>query len=177
MNIEFSTKNYDLSDHLKTITEQKVNKLDKYFSDNDTDCKVSFKKESKSLKTEIMLDYHGNLVRAQAIGDNFYKNLDIVLPKIEGQIRKYRTKFDKDLKNSAFKDTIIYTPEEEVLEMSDKVVKTKRFSLSPITVEEAIEQMELLGHSFFVFCDKSDNTFKVLYQRSDGDLGLIIPQK
>ena len=171
MKIEVTGRNYEVGENLKKVTEQKLSKLDKYFDSDDVLVKVCFKKESTSLTTEVMLDYTGKFVRATATSDNFYDNLDVVLPKLEGQIRKYRTRFDKHQKNVAFKETAIYGDK-----FSDKkagVVKQKKFTLKPMTVDEAIEEMELLGHSFYVFREIKSNTVQVLYLRNDGDLGLI----
>ena len=173
MKIEIIGRNYDVSEKLKSITEQKLAKLNKYFTDGDTKAKVSFKKQASCLTTEVMLDYAGKLVRAVASGDNFYDNLDVVLPKLEGQIRKHRTRFDKHQKNSAYKEAAEFAVKEE---KQANVVKTKAFKLKPLTVDEAIEEMELLGHSFYVFLEAKTNTVQVLYKRNDGDLGLIDPQ-
>ena len=138
MNIEIIERNYEASEHLKRIVEQKLEKLDKYFDDTETKCKVYFKKENISLKTEVMLEYQGKMIRAQEISDNFYENIDKILPKIEGQIRKYRTKFDKAQKNGAFKEHRIYETEEaEEPERAKRIVKEKHFKLKPMLVEEA----------------------------------------
>ncbi len=174
MKFDINSKNYQVSEHLKEITNQKLSKLDKYF-DQETKAKVSFKKEASTLTVEVMLDYAGKLVRASASGDNFYEQLDIVLPRLEGQIRKHRTRFDKHQKNSAYKDSAIYFDEGRE-DKKISLVKEKKFSLKPMTVDEAIEEMELLGHSFFVFLEVKSNTVQVLYKRNDGDLGLIEPQ-
>ncbi len=175
MKIEITSRNCTVSDHLKEITELKIGKLDKYFENSDTKAKVSFKKESQSLTTEVMLDYAGKFVRATASSDNFYDNLDAVLPKLEGQIRKYRTRFDKSSKNAAYRDAAMFF-EKENAKSDSKVVKEKKFVLKPMTVTEAIEEMDLLGHSFFVFLEAKSNTVQVLYKRNDGDLGLIEPE-
>lgn len=175
MKIEITARNYEVSERLKDITEQKINKLNKYFSDADTKAKVSFKKQANSLTLEVMLDYAGKLVRATASSDNFYDNLDVVLPKLEGQIRKYRTRFDKHQKNTAYRDSAVYeTAERE--QKTSAIVKDKKFKLTPMTVQEAMEEMELLGHSFYVFLEAKSNTVQVLYLRKDGDLGLIEPE-
>ena len=175
MKIEITSRNCEVSERLKEITNQKIAKLNKYFADDDTKVKVSFKKEASSLTTEVMLDYAGKLVRATASSDNFYDNLDLVLPKLEGQIRKHRTKFDKHQKNVAFRDAAVFeTADRE--EKPNAIVKEKKFKLSPMTVEEAIEEMELLGHSFYVFLEAKTNTVQVIYARKDGDLGLIEPE-
>jgi putative sigma-54 modulation protein len=161
---------------VKNITEQKLQRLDKYFTDEDAKVKVSFKRQANALTTEVMLDYAGKFVRATSTSDNFYDNIDVVIPKIEGQIRKYRTRFDKHQKNVAFKEDVTYLGAKAVEDKSSKLVKTKNFKLSPMTTEEAIEEMELLGHNFYVYLDAKTDEIKVLYLRNDGDLGLIEPQ-
>lgn len=176
MKFEIIGRNYQVAQNLKEVTEKKLSKLDKYFAESDTLAKVCFKKEANSLTTEVMLEYAGKFVRATATSDNFYDNVDIVLPKIEGQIRKYRTRFDKHQKNSAYKEAETYLGAKAVEEKSSKIVKTKEFKLVPMTVEEATEQMDLLGHSFYVFKDLKTGDVKILYLRNDGDLGLIEPQ-
>ena len=173
MKIELLGKNYEVSDKLKEITAQKLSKLDKYFEGDNAKAKVCFKKQANTLTTEVMLDYTGKFVRATANGDNPYDTLDVVLPKLEGQIRKYRTRFDQHQKNVAYRQDASFLLEEP---KTAKVVKQKRFALKPMTVNEAMEERELLGHSFYVFKDAKTDTVKVLYLRQDGDLGLIEPE-
>lgn len=172
MKFEIIGRNYDVGEKLRQVTEQKLSRLEKYFGDAEPVAKVTFKKEATSFTIEVMLDYAGKLVRATATGDNFYDNLDVVLPKLEGQIRKYRTRFDKHNKNAAYRDAVLYGG---VSDKKANIVKEKRFKLKPMTVEEAIEEMELLNHSFYVFLEAKSNTVQVLYMRNDGDLGLIEP--
>lgn len=172
MNVDIIGRNYEVSERLKEITAQKLQKLDKYF-DAEPTAKVVFKKEANSLMLEAMLDYTGRLVRATATGDNFYDLIDLVLPKLEGQIRKHRTRFDKHQKNLAFKDAMTFGKQEERVK---ELVKTKKFTLTPMTVDEAIEELELLGHTFYVFLEIKTHTIQVVYLRNDGDVGLIIPE-
>ena len=176
MRIDFITRNCELSEKLKTIAEKKLNKLDKYFGEEEPKAKMSFKKQASSLTLEVMLDYCGNFVRATATSDSFYDDIDVVLPKLEGQIRKYRTRFDKHNKNSAFNSLAEYKDEIKTEKTNANLVKEKKFKLAPMTVKEAQEEMELLGHSFYVFLDAKTNTVQVLYLRNDGDLGLIEPE-
>ena len=176
MNVYIYSKDYRVSDKLKEITERKLAKLDKYFKDDDATAKVTFKVNGNFLTTEIMLDYNGKLVRAATTSDNFYENIDTILPKLEGQIRKHRTKFDKHNKNVAFNDAAAFDSAEKIEKEKSELVKKKSFTLTPMTVKEAEEEMELLGHSFYVFLEAKSNTVQVLYKRADGDLGLIEPQ-
>ncbi len=175
MKLDIIGRNCEVSERLKEITAQKIAKLDKYFGSEDAKAKVCFKKEASSLTTEIMLDYAGKLVRATASSDNFYDNLDVVLPKLEGQIRKHRTKFDKHQKNVAFRESAVFETADRESKQSS-IVKEKKFKLEPMTIDEAMEEMELLGHSFYVFKEAKTNTVQVLYLRKDGDLGLIEPE-
>ena len=175
MKIDIIGRNYEVSERLKEITDRKLAKLDKYFDGGDTKAKVCFKKEAQSLTIEVMLDYAGKLVRATASGDNFYDNLDVVIPKLEGQIRKHRTRFDKHQKNTAFREAAVYETADREQNKS-ALVKEKKFKLVPMTVDEAMDEMELLGHSFYVFLEAKTNTVQVLYLRKDGDLGLIEPE-
>lgn len=174
MKLEITARNYEVSDKLKNVTEQKLLKLDKYFSDEETVAKVVFKKEGNLYTLEVMLSYAGKLVRSAVTGENFYDNLDVVLPKLEGQIRKHRTKFDKHNKNNAYKSQAEFVGEKAYEEAKPSVVKQKKFTLKPLTLDEAIDEMELLGHSFYVFKEAKSNTIQVLYKRNDGDLALIL---
>ena len=176
MKFEITARNYELSEKLRKVTEQKLSKLDKYFGGEDVSARVSFKKQAQSLTLEVMLDYAGKFVRASATSDNFYNNIDIVLPKLEGQIRKHRTRFDKHNKNMAYRDASMFDGDNVVENSKSDVVKQKKFKLVPMTLEEAEEEMELLGHNFYVFLDAKTDTIQVLYKRNDGDLGLIEPQ-
>lgn len=176
MNINLVTKNYEVSEHLKRITEQKLSKLDKYFIGSEPSAKVGFKKQANTLTLEIVLSYAGKFIRATVSGDNFYDNLDLILPKLEGQIRKHRTKFDKHNKNNAYKEDSTYFAERFLDDNKKSVVKNKKFKLNPQTLDEAIEEMELLGHEFFVYKDAKTDQIKILYKRLDGDLGLIEPE-
>ena len=175
MRIELVARNYEPAEHLKRIVSEKLEKLDKYFSD-DAKAKVCLKKEGNTCVLEVMLDYAGKLVRAEVESNNFYENIDKVLPKLEGQIRKYRTKFDKHSKNSAYKEQAIYAVNDVPDVKQGKVVKEKRFKMLPMTAEEAAQEMELLGHNFYVYKNIKTDTINVIYLRKDGEYGIIEPE-
>lgn len=175
MDIKIVDRSQALNDKLKSVIEQKLFKLDKYFKEQSVTAKVCLKKQANVFTTEVMLDYAGKVVRATANGENFYDNIDVVLPKLEGQIRKHRTKFDQHQKNSAYKEASVFENVDAQIK-SSSLVKQKTFKLKPMTVKEAQEEMELLGHNFYVFLEIKTNTVQVLYLRNDGDLGLIQPQ-
>lgn len=170
MKIEIIAKNYQVNDKIGSVIEKKVSKLDKYFED-DSKCRVYLKKENRTCKLELEVNYKNNLLRAQAYADNFYDGIDLVIPKLERQIYKHRSKLEKQLRRNSL-DVSEFAEEE--LEPA-KLVKTKQFKLVPMDVAEAMEEFELLGHDFYVFLDKESGKVKVLYLRDDGDMGLIDP--
>lgn len=175
MRIEISEKNCKASEKLVGVVEKKVSRLSKYF-DDDAVCSVYLKQENKYLKTEITIYYKGNMVRAEVSGDNFYDNIDAVLPKIERQIYKHKTKIEDKLKKDAFLGKQLFFRDDVDAE-EGKLVKTKTFELTPMTTEEAAEQLDLLGHSFYVFQDADTGDVRVVYLRQSGDIGLLIPKK
>lgn len=174
MRVEIIGKNYKASEKLVGIVEKKIGRLDKYF-DEDSVCTVYLKQESKFCKTEVTILYKGNMIRAEVTGENFYDSIDEVLPKIENQIYRHKTKLESKLKKDAFLEKRLYLQESDV--PLGKLVKTKTFVLEPMTTEEAIDQLDLLGHTFYIFQDAETGEVRVVYLRDSGDVGLIIPKK
>lgn len=170
MKIGIVTKNYRVSDELNEVLEKKISKLDKFFEDDAT-CRIYLKKEKRGGKMEVSLRSKGVDVRAEGVGDNFYDIIDLVVPKLERQIFKHRSKLEDKLKKSAFDEGYSETAEENEFVL----VKTKQFEVKPCTLEEAIEEFELSGYGFYVFLDVEANKLKVLYLREDGNVGLIDP--
>ena len=106
-----------------------------------------------------------------------YSSIDAVLKKLERQIRKHRTKLERRLHESAFDEETVYDYYDESFEEEEpQIVRKKKFVLRPMDVEDAIMQMDLLGHNFFVFRNMHNNEVNVLYKRTDGNYGLIEPQ-
>lgn len=174
MRIEIVSKNYNVSEKLREVVEKKISKLDKYF-ESDTECKTVFKQEGKLCKLELSIIYKGSLIRAEVSGDNFYDNIDAVLPKLERQIYNQKGKLESKLKKEAFYDKQIFFQETVIPE--SKLVRTKTFKLVRLTVDDAITQLELLGHDFYIFQDLETDEVRVVYKREGGDIGLIIPKK
>ena len=172
MRIEFLCKNYNASDKLKDIITKKVDKLDKFFED-DTKAKIVLKK-SKDIETlEITIAVSGGIARAEVSGGNMYENIDLAIPKIERQIIRHHSKTKS--KKFKIKEIDFAQPEVEAVakEPEKKVVRSKTYSLVPMTVEDAIEEMELVGHDFYVFLNRETGNINLLYARNDGDYGLI----
>lgn len=172
MKVEINAKNYQVNDKLRAVIEKKVTKLDKYF-DGDAAINVYLKRENRDCKIEVELKYKTAALRAQAYAENFYDAIDLVVPKLEKQIYKHRSKLEKQLRGGALENDLFTADELKPA----KIVKTKRFELRPMSITEAVEEFEMLGHTFYVFVDKNDGNTKVLYLRDDGELGLIDPIK
>ena len=173
MKITFVGRQMTVPEDIKAIAEKKLAKLDRYFADEETaTLKFSSKHNSENIELTIM---SGNTIfRCETSDETFRNALDKAVETIDRQIRKNRTRLEKRLRGTAFAQP---KPEEELSESSEKIVRTKYFKLNPMTVEEAILQMNLLGHSFYMFEDAEKGIACVVYSRKDGDYGLIVPDK
>ena len=152
MHIETITKNFTLTKELKALIEKKIGKFEKYFS-NDADVKIVLKTAGNKETMEITIRTGGKIIRSESTCLEMSKNIDVILPKIESQVVKHRTKIEKNLKKSAFDTPYIYdeTKNDVVGSNLSKVVRVKNFDIQSMTVENAIEEMELLEHNFYVF--------------------------
>jgi putative sigma-54 modulation protein len=162
-----------VSEYLKELTLKKMSKLDRYFP-ADTVAQVTMALEKNRHIVEVTIPYSGGIIRGEEVTGDMYASIDNVIAKLERQIIRHRTKLEKNLKAEAFNEPMPdYTEDEDE---GPRVVKVKRFSIKPMSEEEAILQMELLGHSFFVFTNAETEDINVLYKRKDGNLGLIEPE-
>ena len=175
MQIDIMGKDYHVGAHLKDIIAKKVLKLEKYFDDRAV-CKVVCREEGKTrFILELTIKFNGMFVRGEVSGENMYDNIDAVLPKIEKQLAKYKDKLQTKLRKDAF--TLEEAFEAGKIEFKPRrIVKTKTFELTPMNVEEAILQLDLLGHDFFVFLNVDNGRTNVIYRRGDDNVGLIDPQ-
>lgn len=174
MKLKFTGKNMEVTEALKDVTEKKLGKLDKYFQ-QDAEGNVTFSVERNRKIIEVTINLPGTILRAEETSDDMYASIDRAVDVLEGQIRKYKTKLQRRYQNG---ETIRFENIVPLEEEDDKpkVVRTKRFDMKPMDVEEAILQMELLGHNFFVFMDADSDILNVLYKRKDGNYGLIEPE-
>lgn len=178
MYIEYLCKNYDPSDKLKSIIDKKVQKLDKFFED-DTRIKAVLKKGATrsaddvyTLELTILLD--GAVLRAEVTSDNMFSNIDLAIPKLEKQIIRHHKKLESKSKKFRIKDMSAVSDEvEEEVKEEKTVVRTKSYTLIPMSIDDAVEELELVGHNFYVFLNKATNSINVLYVRNDGNYGLI----
>ena len=171
MKTNISGKNYNPSDKLKETIEKKFQKLDKYFS-NEITGNVMTIKEKGGYKVEATINTKGTIFRAEVKADDPYDAVDGVIDKLSSQMSKFKSKLQKKYKgNKDFSFAALPEIEEEQEEI--QVVKKKRFELIPMTVDEAIVQMELLAHNFFVFLNMETDSVNVVYRRDDKAYGLL----
>ena len=158
-------------DEMKTTIEVKLEKLDKYFNDEcNATATLSVRHGQKCM--EITIISSGTIFRSEVKDETFRNALDRAVDAIERQIRKNKTRLAKRLRSGAF-DQGIFDTGEEFEEDTEFTVRRKSFALKPMSLEEAIMQMNLLGHEFFVFRDDSTERVSVVYKRHDSTYGLI----
>ena len=177
MRVEINVKNYHLDNAFSELIIKKLGRFDKYFNDN-AKAKIKLSTQNKSEIMEITVSFNGNVVRSVAQSDKMESNLDVVLPKLERQIIKYKNRFTDKMKKTAFETPALYDDKETKEEPKNvgNIVKIKKFQVSVTTPENAAEEMELLSHSFYVFVNGDTNKVNILYRRNDGNLGLIEPE-
>jgi putative sigma-54 modulation protein len=175
MKLIISGKNIDVTDSLRDKINKKLGKLDKFFSPH-TEAHVTMSVEKNRQILEVTILYNGILFRAEVANEDMYACIDRSIDILIGQIRKNKTRLEKKLHDDAFADDDYKAdfPVEE--EQEFKILRTKRFAIKPMAVEEAILQMNLLGHEFFMFSNAETNEVNVVYKRKDGNYGLIEPE-
>lgn len=173
MRISISGKNLEISSYMREVAEKKLSKLDRYFP-QDTEAQVTLSVEKNRHIVEVTIPHGGRLIRGEETTTDMYASLDNVLDKLEKQIVHNRTRLEKTLRQDAFVDLPV---EEEDEEDGPKIVRFKSFPFKPMSEEEAMLQIDLLGHAFFVFENAETGDINVLYKRKDGNFGLIEPAK
>ncbi|MGV8146889.1 MAG: ribosome hibernation-promoting factor, HPF/YfiA family [Alkaliphilus sp.] len=173
MKITVSGKNVAVTSALRNTTESKLLKLDKYFS-KEVEAKVTLSVEKNRQIIEVTIPINGAFLRAEESTDDMYTSIDKVMDKLVRQLRKHKTKLEN--RNNKY-ETIRFEniAKIDLNETDSKIVRTKRFAMKPMSPEEAVLQMELLGHNFFVFASAESDEVNVVYKRKDGDFGLIEP--
>ena len=168
-------ENLEVTEAIRDYVVSKLEKIEKYFqADQELDARVNLKVyREKTAKVEVTIPLGSITLRAEDVSQDMYGSIDLVVDKIERQIRKNKTKIEKKnrIKSGAgklFTDAVV---EEAVT--TEKVVRSKTIDLEPMDLDEAILQMDLLAHDFFIYRDVEDNTTNVIYRREDGDIGLL----
>lgn len=174
MKITISGKNIDVTQGLRSAVEDKLSKLEKYFTP-DTDCNVTLGVEKERQKMEVTIPMKGHIIRAEQQSDDMYVTIDLVVDVIEAQLKKYRKKLITKQQNSdSLRKEFV---EEEIADDEEiRIVRAKKFGMKPMFPEDACVQMELLGHNFFVFSNAETGEVNVVYKRKDKSYGLIEPE-
>lgn len=173
MKINARGKNIDVTPALQEYLEKKLSKLDKYFN-GELEAQVTLSVVRESHSVDVTISINGLLLRGEEATADMYASIDLVVDKIERQLHKYKTKINRKLRQKGLKEQLTDQRREEE-SPEPRVVRTKRFVMKPMPVEEAILQMDLLGHDFFVFTGETGE-INVVYRRKDGNYGLIEPE-
>ncbi len=176
MKFTFSEKRMDSSEDLRAYAMRKIGKLDRFFK-TEADAIVTFSLERGRFLAEITIHNNGLYYRASELTNDMYASVDSGVAAMERQIRRNKTRLAKRLREGALERDAVpaYVPMEDDADNEEfKIVRSKRFSIKPMSAEEAILQMNLLGHEFFVFRNMdAEDAFAVVYKRKEGGYGLI----
>jgi putative sigma-54 modulation protein len=174
VNIIFKGKNIDVTPALKEYAEKKIGHLERFMEIEKAH--VTLIVEKGRQKAEVTMMVRGYILRGEDKAQDMYAAIDSVSDKLEKQLVKYKEKLQRKTKKD--KEKIADLNVTSLKEPEDELVKTKRFQMKPMAVDEAIMQMNMIGHSFFVFanCEKGEE-INVVYLRNDGKYGLIIPER
>ncbi len=172
MNIIVNGRHLEVTPALKSYAEEKIGKFEKYLS-NITEAVVTLTVEKYRHKAEVLVKVNGVMIQAEGVTGEIYSSIDEVVEKLEKQVIKYKEKLHSFRKVDK-KAAGAVTAESE---KAGRIIKYKRFDMKPMSPEEAVEQMDLLGKNFFVFANYSSGAINVVYRRDDGNYGLIEPQR
>lgn len=175
MRITVRGKNINVTPALKDYAEKRIKKLKKYFNGADVQVNLSVAKETHIV--EVTLLVNGLILRGEESTEDMYASIDLVVDKLEKQIEKYKTKLSRRLREGNIKEIVNEQVKRTQVQEDDepRIVRTKRFAMKPMPVEEAILQMDLVGHDFFVFFNADTEQVNVVYRRKDKNYGLIEP--
>lgn len=170
MQITVRGKNIEITGPLRDYVEKKVGKIEKYL-EGPLSATVTLNVEKGRHIVEVTVPINGMLLRGEEETEDMYASIDLVVEKLEKQIDKYKTRLNRKIRPQ-----IADTPAEKDL-AEPVIVKTKRFAIKPMAPDEAVMQMNLIGHDFFVFANAETNQVNVVYRRRDGNYGLIEPDR
>ena len=167
-------RNIDITEGLKSAVQEKLGKLERYFTP-ETAIHVTLSVEKDRQKIEVTIPVKGNIIRSEQVSSDMYVSIDLVEEVIERQLRKYKTKIvNQQQAGGNFQKEFV---EDEFLEDEEvKIIRTKKFGIKPMYPEDACVQMELLGHSFYVFRNAETDEVNVVYKRKGNTYGLIEPE-
>ena len=174
MKITISGRNIEITQNLRDTITEKLSKLERYFTP-DTEVNVTLSIEKERQKIEVTIPVKGRIIRSEQVSNDMYVSIDLVEEVIERQLRKYKNKI-VDKKQNAVNFQKAYIENEYLENEEISIVRTKRFDIKPMYPEDACVQMELLGHSFFVFMNADTDQVNVVYKRKGNTYGLIEPE-
>ena len=174
MKITISGKNIDVTPGLRQTVNEKLGKLDRYFTP-DTQVNVTLSVEKERHKIEVTIPVKGRIIRSEQVSNDMYVSIDLVEEVIERQLRKYKNKII-DKKQSAENFQKAYVDNDYLENEEIRIVRTKKFDIKPMYPEDACVQMELQGHNFFVFMNADTDQVNVVYKRKGNTYGLIEPE-
>ena len=177
MKFVFTDKKVTLPNKVHAYAEKKVGKLDRYFK-ADAEAAIVFSVEKGRNNVELTIRSGGTIIRVAESTSDMFATIDAAVSSVERRLRRNKTRLEKRLRQDAFTRSVDVEELSSFAPVSDEeeyhIVRTKRFPIKPMTVDEAVLQMELVGHTFFAFKDvDQDGRFAVVYKRNDGDYGLI----
>lgn len=162
----------DITDSIRNYIEEKIDKLNKYFSqDDDLNVSVVIKVRGKEQKIEITIPTVHFTLRSEESHSDLYAAIDLTVDKLERQIRKNKTKINSKIKKNLIQNFELDL--EDKFEEDEKIIKRKKVEMKPMDEEEAMLQMDMLGHAFFVFKNTDTDTVCVMYKRKDGNYGIL----
>lgn len=182
MRVSVMGKNLEVTVALREYAEKKARKLVKFFGDGEVAADVLLSLQRGMQIAEVTVQIGGLLLRGESRTSDMYASIDEACDRIEQQLRKYKTRIQRRLQEGPRKEQAVFNAGAfDVLDAESEagapiVVRTKRFAVKPMDVEEAITQMELVGHDFFVFTNSATEQINVVYRRRGGDYGLIEPE-
>lgn len=176
MKYQIIGKNIDVTDSIRADIEKKLSRMDKYFtSPEEVTCRAVVRSYTVGAKVEITIFTKQMDFRAEVRDNDLYAAVDFAIDKLEGQMRKLKTRMDKTKESESLGKALAFENFEKDLkeDENDTIVRTKSIYLEPMNLDEAITRMEALGHSFFLYLDEDDDEVSVAYKRLDGGYGVI----
>ncbi len=176
MIITYAGKNVQVTDAMKELAEKKLSKLDKFFR-SDVLCKVTFSQQRSAQLVEITIELPGTFIRSEESSNDLQTAIDKAVEVLSRQIRKHKTKLEKKYRGNNESIRFENIPVNEASEELDaRIFKTKSLELRPMSADEAILQLELVGHDFYMFRNADSNDINVVYKRVDKGYGLLVPE-
>ena len=173
MKYQIIGKNITVTEGISAAVQKKLSRMERYFKDEDIDCRVVVSSHGETAKIEITIFLQNFPLRAEVEHQDLYAALDLAIDKLEGQMRKVKTRMDRSNGKTSLGEAFFMDVNPEEQPEQDVVVRAKSYYLNAMTIDEAITRMEALGHDFFLYLDKEDDLISVVYIRRDGGYGVI----